>query len=808
MSASGLPVGAPSATADDGDAPPADTTLVLLRQHWSFLRDRGVADDVAAERGYRSAIRKSELERLGFGRTQQLVPALVIPVCSVRREIESYQIRPDKPRLNEKGKARKYEMKSGSRMLLDFHPSLTRPREGGNVPLIADPTVPLFVTEGIPKGDAAVSLGLCCCALLGVFNFRGTNESGGKTALADWESIALNGRTILIAFDSDAMVKREVHAALARLKTFLESRHAAVKVIYLPVGEHGEKMGLDDFIAREKAAGKSDADIRDGLLALATEELRQPVPPPSELTGGDGADSELRGAITAIMLSKETKDFIKRRQVAGLAHRCFERDGFFCRTADDRMFYFSKMERRLYDLEGSAFEYLTSSKTGLGKTESVYGFTLHHLKTAAARTKALDVHTSAYFDPGTGLLAVSDAATGVWIRERNGEWILSHNGDNGLLFLTEPDAEAFDPDFKADGGNLPWFLNQFLLARHDPLTEEDQRTLLLINWLHGFFPALRRTRPIPCFLGPQGSGKTSGVKLLGRLLVGVRFEVTGLRKEREDAFIAAVCNRVVVGFDNADSRIPWLEDALAVYATGQRYRLRRLYTTNDEVAYDPRASILITSRDPHFNRSDVAERLLPFHFERPSKYRPEPTIFAELDGRRSAIWGELFSHLAAIADCIGERQAPPLAFRMADFGAFGWSLFALKEKTRDWIALLAKLERAQAGFAAENDGLVEALRIMLQREDQIGPITTGDLFKKLLEIVEAERLAFPETAQGFGRRLTATRRTIELELRCRFSEETGHRGQRWITLSPRLSGNDGAIGDDDPQTSTESGNRQ
>jgi len=39
--------------------------------------------------------------------------------------------------------------------------------------------LPLFITEGIPKGDAAVTIGLCCIALLGVWNFRGTNDAGG-----------------------------------------------------------------------------------------------------------------------------------------------------------------------------------------------------------------------------------------------------------------------------------------------------------------------------------------------------------------------------------------------------------------------------------------------------------------------------------------------------------------------------------------------------------------------------------------------------------------------------------------------------
>src|SRR5271156_3579786 len=93
-------------------------SVLPIQQHMKFLRERAVRDDVAAERGYRSAEKKTDLEKLGFGRTQQLVPALIIPICSARGAIESYQLHPDTPRLNKKGKLLKYEMKSGSKMLL------------------------------------------------------------------------------------------------------------------------------------------------------------------------------------------------------------------------------------------------------------------------------------------------------------------------------------------------------------------------------------------------------------------------------------------------------------------------------------------------------------------------------------------------------------------------------------------------------------------------------------------------------------------------------------------------------------------
>jgi hypothetical protein len=234
---------------------------ILLPQHERLIADSGIAPEVARARGYRSVSTRSELRRLGFGDNQCRVPALLIPVRSAPGEISTYQIRPDEPRINEDGKPVKYEMPRGSRMVLDVPPVVSHH--------IGDPSVPLFITEGVRKADSAASRGLCCIALLGVWNWRGTNECGGRVALADWEIIALNGRETYVLFDSDVMTKPEVHRALVRLKGFLESRGARLMVVYLPPGDGGTKVGLDDFLAAGHTVGE--------LLALASPDLRAPA---------------------------------------------------------------------------------------------------------------------------------------------------------------------------------------------------------------------------------------------------------------------------------------------------------------------------------------------------------------------------------------------------------------------------------------------------------------------------------------------------------------------------------------------------
>lgn len=577
-----------------------------------------------------------------------------------------------------------------------------------------------------------------------------------------------------------------------------EETEQFVSAVARAAGDEEVRSRLHDV--RSTAAKLADDQAVTGGRTLSklvgrevVERLRDWLELPS---GGSGVEvvSPLHQAIRSVILDKELTGFDKRRKVTRICKEGLHELGEFRRTADGRRFFFHHAERCLYDLDQQPFQHLLTSISGLSSTEVYFRFALDILKADVSRDTPLsEVHTVASYDPTTGFLAVSDGAGGMWARSRRGEWEYARNGDNGVLFLTEPEATPFEPEFGANGRALQWFLDQFLFADH-PLSRENQQTLLSLWLFHQFFPRLRRTRTIPACLGPQGSGKTTAERLIGRLLLGPEFDVSGIHRDREDAFVAAVTNRVFFGLDNADSRIPWLEDALARYATGERYRLRRLYTTNDEISYTPRAILMLSSRDPQFNRPDVAERLLPFYFERPTLYRPEEQIYGELGGRRGAIMGSLLTQLGQIADSLESAQAPSVAFRMADFAAFGWLVFAALGKAKEWEDLLKNLEKVQVAFASDGDGIIAALGVLLGQQGAIREVLVGDLFKRCVAVAQAQDLLFPRTAQAFGRRLSTLRRVIELELGVKFQEDYRHAGARHVTLTPR-NGDKGGDGD-------------
>ena len=186
-----------------------------------LLEESAIVPEVVVERGYRTVKIEAEVKKLGFSSVQQLAPALLIPMYSPTGEIATHQIKPDAPRKDKRGKIIKYETPTGSGICLDVHPS--------QIERLKDPSVPLWVTEGVKKGDSLVSHGLCAVALQGVWCWKRDDKP-----LPEWEEIRLYGRSVVVAFDSDVMTNPKVQKALEGLVGYLKGRGAQVKVLYLP----------------------------------------------------------------------------------------------------------------------------------------------------------------------------------------------------------------------------------------------------------------------------------------------------------------------------------------------------------------------------------------------------------------------------------------------------------------------------------------------------------------------------------------------------------------------------------------------
>lgn len=232
--------------------------MTLSDTHLTTLAALGISPEFAALRGYETITDSARVAGLKIPVAARRVPGLLVPGHRKDGSVAGYQYRPDTPAPD----SPKYVSPRGQTNYVDV--------PVGFGALLDNPAIPLWITEGAKKADCAALRGILCVSINGVYGWRGTNSSGGKTVLADWDTIALNGREVVIAFDGDVQRKEDVRQALSRLATFLEMKDARVKYLWLP--DTDNKTGLDDYLI----AGHTIEELN----ALVSEEV-----PPNPTAG-------------------------------------------------------------------------------------------------------------------------------------------------------------------------------------------------------------------------------------------------------------------------------------------------------------------------------------------------------------------------------------------------------------------------------------------------------------------------------------------------------------------------------------------
>lgn len=233
---------------------------LLMESHLAHLLESAISMDVIRERGYQSVLGKEPLKNAGFGTAQRRPTGILIPLWAPGGSAAGHQYRPDDPRTSARGKKIKYETPANAGIRIDMPPCC---RE-----LAGDPERALWITEGIKKVDSLASAGVCAIGLVGVWGFKGKNQWGGTTLLADWDDITLKDRRCYIAYDSDITTKPGVRRALERLAEHLKRKGASAHIVQLPQGDDQSKCGVDDYLAQ----GHTIAEL-ESLVVEAPEDI-------------------------------------------------------------------------------------------------------------------------------------------------------------------------------------------------------------------------------------------------------------------------------------------------------------------------------------------------------------------------------------------------------------------------------------------------------------------------------------------------------------------------------------------------------
>jgi hypothetical protein len=251
----------------------------LAEHHARYLEERGV-NSVEAAHAFRTVRKPSEIPDQFSSYQRRSTPALIAEFRSPDRVTVGWQMHPDRPRADRRGRVAKWMSPpaKSARMVLGVSPGMVEEVRSG--------TGPLWIVEGPTRTSALAGYRVPALTIAGVWNW----QKDGRP-LECWRHVNLSERLVLIAFDADARTNVNVQKALTRLVAYLESQGARVLVVSVPEVDGDPNTGLDDWIARNgapwplasAAATFVPADVgrerlrKDERLRLAVARIRRSV---------------------------------------------------------------------------------------------------------------------------------------------------------------------------------------------------------------------------------------------------------------------------------------------------------------------------------------------------------------------------------------------------------------------------------------------------------------------------------------------------------------------------------------------------
>lgn len=212
------------------------------------LLSSGLNSNIGAKLGMYEVVSAAQLDKSFEARPALVIPYLGLdkkPLTSHPRWPNFYRIRYlDKPPVDFKKvageKDQRYAQPPRTGVCAYFPASVDW------MDVATDPEYDIIITEGELKAAAACEKGFPTIGLGGVWNFRSSKD--GIWFLPELEAVDWVRRTVFVCFDSDYLSKPNVCLAINGLCQELEERGALPRLLALPEGDEGDKVGLDDYL--------------------------------------------------------------------------------------------------------------------------------------------------------------------------------------------------------------------------------------------------------------------------------------------------------------------------------------------------------------------------------------------------------------------------------------------------------------------------------------------------------------------------------------------------------------------------------
>ena len=425
-------------------------------------------------------------------------------------------------------------------------------------------------------------------------------------------------------------------------------------------------------------------------------------------------DIPIKDKVRYLQAKKELQANIKKDKIAELVISELLTIGKIYKT-DNQYYIFTNDEKRLICISDEPLELRTLfTEWGINASENLYKYILNELYVYCVKNaENVEIHRFAYYNPTTFTLYLYNGIREILkITADSIETI--ENGDEGIMFMELKNYQPFklvETDKKFD------YVEEYLTDRLNIDSEASildlstQRKIAKI-WIYSlFFESIMKTKPIFTAIGTKGSGKTTFLRRVGQILFGEKFDVTAIANDCKD-LETIITNNYYVVIDNLDNPPKALNDTLARIATGQIIKKRKLFTTNQELEFEVKCFVALTSRTPQFTRDDVADRLICVYLERYELFTDENNLCRETLAKRN----EIMSHMIyKIQDYIKKLYKTKditfsVDFRMADFAVFALKTAENKKEENELKKIFSTMIKIQNEFTLKDDVLYILLK--------------------------------------------------------------------------------------------------
>lgn len=366
--------------------------------------------------------------------------------------------------------------------------------------------------------------------------------------------------------------------------------------------------------------------------------------------------------------------FEKIRTVANLIWTDMCERGEMVKTVDGTCYWYNSTDHLLTDLHSVKWQAILYSDYGINPaesfgnqvTESIYLRAISEAKIVIIQTRSLWTENVLYVNLGDSIVYMLDGK----------EIKIAYNGECGYLFKTDSMLQTpIEPNLSSSVDIWDFLVRDinFLSSTDAPATPEEQQELLKAWILAFFFQELLPTKPLLLALGVPGSGKTTAMRRILKVLETPDAEVLEVANDKPDSLRASIAAHRLLVLDNLEkTKANWLVDTLNRLATGANIELRQLYKTNETYVLKPTCFVAMTAVNMPFSDETLFSRILPLEMQQLSSPLPEYFLQRKILENINNLWGDLLLKLNKIVAALLENKThiPPIANRLADFTVF------------------------------------------------------------------------------------------------------------------------------------------